>query len=342
MNTLSRFLILLSTFSFLILLQGCSSGGGGAPTTYTIGGTLNGLSGTLILQNNGGDDLTLTADGSFTFSSALSNGAAYSVTVSSQPSGQGCTVSNGSGSSSANVNTITVTCVDDADPVGYYENTGTALVKQSDNTTDLNINDMQAMIYNNRLMMMSVTNDLLYDGTMTISGDSYTATVTIYTNGQNPFSATISGTITEGSSITGDLTGTGAGNGSFSLTYATINNIPAAIARIQRVAPQSWKAIIDGSSTNYEFDIDSGGGFIHNLEVTPGYFSNCEMDGTVTALGITSLYSVSITITRCTGAGNSSVNGSYTGFITTQNNADTILILALANGSYSVSADFVQ
>ncbi|MCS6972224.1 MAG: hypothetical protein NZL89_04295, partial [Leptospiraceae bacterium] len=37
---------------------------------YTVGGTVTGLSGTLVLQNNGGDDLILTADGNFTFATA--------------------------------------------------------------------------------------------------------------------------------------------------------------------------------------------------------------------------------------------------------------------------------
>lgn len=34
---------------------------------YTIGGTISDLSGTLVLQNNNSDDLTVSADGSFTF-----------------------------------------------------------------------------------------------------------------------------------------------------------------------------------------------------------------------------------------------------------------------------------
>lgn len=39
--------------------------------TYTVGGTVNGLSGTLVLQNNGTNDTTLTTNGSFTFSSPV-------------------------------------------------------------------------------------------------------------------------------------------------------------------------------------------------------------------------------------------------------------------------------
>ena len=35
--------------------------------TYSVGGRVSGLSGTVVLQDNGGDNLTVTANGSFTF-----------------------------------------------------------------------------------------------------------------------------------------------------------------------------------------------------------------------------------------------------------------------------------
>ena len=41
-----------------------SSGGSGTGTGFTIGGTVTGLSGTgLVLQDNGGDNLTITKSG---------------------------------------------------------------------------------------------------------------------------------------------------------------------------------------------------------------------------------------------------------------------------------------
>ena len=81
------------------------------PTTYTIGGTVSGLTGTgLVLQDNGGNNLAVSASGSFTFSTAIASGAAYSVTVLTQPTGQSCTVANGSGTASANVTNVQVAC----------------------------------------------------------------------------------------------------------------------------------------------------------------------------------------------------------------------------------------
>ncbi len=81
------------------------------PTAYTVGGTISGLSGTVVLQDNGSADLTATADGSFTFATAIADGAGYSVTVSTQPSGQTCTVVNGAGTiSGSNVTDVAVSC----------------------------------------------------------------------------------------------------------------------------------------------------------------------------------------------------------------------------------------
>jgi len=80
---------------------------------FTIGGTLSGLnSGTsVILLNNGGDALTMSADGKFTFKTALVTGATYKVTVGTQPTGETCTVTGGSGTvGTKNVTTVKVAC----------------------------------------------------------------------------------------------------------------------------------------------------------------------------------------------------------------------------------------
>lgn len=82
--------------------------------TYTIGGSVSGLSGSgLVLQNNAGDDLAISSNGSFTFSSSVVDGGAYSVSVLSQPGSptQSCIVSNGSGTlSGANISNVAVSC----------------------------------------------------------------------------------------------------------------------------------------------------------------------------------------------------------------------------------------
>ncbi len=84
----------------------------GGDVTYSIGGTVSGLNGTVTLQDNGGDTLSVTASGSFTFARQLTQGAAYTVTVSVNPAGQVCTVGSGSGTVGiANVTNVAVTCL---------------------------------------------------------------------------------------------------------------------------------------------------------------------------------------------------------------------------------------
>jgi len=81
------------------------------PTTYTIGGILSGLSGSVVLQNNGADNLVLNADGPFTFNGSLLPGVSYNVTVLTQPAGQTCTVTNGAGiMGGTDVTNVDVSC----------------------------------------------------------------------------------------------------------------------------------------------------------------------------------------------------------------------------------------
>jgi len=67
-----------------------------------------------VLQNNGGDDLTIMTNGPASFSTALAMGAHYDVTVKTQPPAQTCVVANGAGIvASADVTNIAVTCSSD-------------------------------------------------------------------------------------------------------------------------------------------------------------------------------------------------------------------------------------
>ena len=53
------------------------AGSGGDPASYSVGGTVSGLSGTVVLQDNGGDDLSVSGNGSFTFATPVAGGGAY-------------------------------------------------------------------------------------------------------------------------------------------------------------------------------------------------------------------------------------------------------------------------
>jgi hypothetical protein len=146
---LSRSAALIAVLTAVV---GCGGGGGGGGgnsntngggTTYTVGGTVSGLTGSgfALLNTHGGNSegLPVTANGSFHFSISVGNGAPYSVTVETQPVGQTCTVANGSGTiSGANVTNVAVTCVDSGGPtytVGGAVSglTGTGLILRNGN-----------------------------------------------------------------------------------------------------------------------------------------------------------------------------------------------------------------
>jgi alpha-tubulin suppressor-like RCC1 family protein len=86
--------------------------------TFTVGGTVSGLTGAgLVLQDNGGDPLAISADGSFTFATPVADGSPYAVTVATQPIGQACTVTGGTGVVAlVNVTSVVVTCAAGAVP----------------------------------------------------------------------------------------------------------------------------------------------------------------------------------------------------------------------------------
>ena len=66
-----------------------------------------------MLQDNGGNSTTVSGNVAYTFSTHIASGSGYSVTVSSQPTGQNCSVTNGTGTVvSANVTNVNINCGD--------------------------------------------------------------------------------------------------------------------------------------------------------------------------------------------------------------------------------------
>ncbi len=100
-----------------LVLVGCGGSGGGTtppPVNYTIGGTVTNLAAgnSVQLQDNGGDTLVVTANGSFSFASQLVSGASYNVSISMQPTSpaQTCGVTSGTGTATSNVTSVAVVC----------------------------------------------------------------------------------------------------------------------------------------------------------------------------------------------------------------------------------------
>lgn len=111
--------LLLAAYTCLALTA-CGSGNGSHPISsnpgsYTVGGTVAGLSGSgLVLQLNNGNNLAISSNGSFTFATPLNAGDNYLVTAFAQPSGpaQSCIVAHASGAvTTEDVTNIQVNCV---------------------------------------------------------------------------------------------------------------------------------------------------------------------------------------------------------------------------------------
>ncbi len=166
-----------------LALFGCGGGGGGGTpgaATYTVGGTVSGLTGAgLVLQNNSGDDKSIAANGAFTFATALTGSTSYTVTVKTQPANQTCVVSNGTGSvSAANVTNVAISCTTNSGVTTYTIGgtvsglTGAGLVLRNNSGDDKSIAASGAFTF-----ATGVANSGTYNVTVKTQPSSQTCTV---------------------------------------------------------------------------------------------------------------------------------------------------------------------
>jgi hypothetical protein len=109
----------LATCLVVLALAACGGGGGSTPapappSTYSIKASVSGLTGAgLGLSVNGSTPIAVSANGDVTLSSGLAAGAAYAVTVDTQPVApvQLCTVSGGSGTVATADVAISIACM---------------------------------------------------------------------------------------------------------------------------------------------------------------------------------------------------------------------------------------
>jgi hypothetical protein len=84
--------------------------------TYSVGGTVSGLTGTGLVLTNGSDRVSVanadaSGNASFAFPTPVADGAAYGVAILTQPTGQTCSIANGSAfMGAAPVTNVQVTC----------------------------------------------------------------------------------------------------------------------------------------------------------------------------------------------------------------------------------------
>jgi len=231
-----------------------------------------------------------------------------------------------------------------ADPTGYYTNNGFVDVRMADNTSQRLVNDMQGMVTDGQLMMLSDSENITYIGTFTVSGNDFSGSVTVYEAGamvQQDVSVT--GLITEGSSLTGTLGGSGVANGTFQLNYAADNG-PVNLAQLERAF--DWSPVINLNIPNLNLadttqvapaDNIGTGGTGSNI------FDGCSYRGRIDPIAGTHLYTVSVTMVNpCTGAAAGVVDAipAYTGLASVR--GTDRFVLALSNGEYDFSGEYFE
>src|SRR5467141_424049 len=192
--------------------SGSSPGPGSSTGPFSISGVVTGLtSGStgLVLQDNAGDDLTISGNGTFTFKTAIVNGKGYNVSISTPPSNppQTCTVASGSGTATANVANVQITCSTGTLSIGgnVVGLLGTGLVLQNNGGDDLAVATSNPFTFKTAVAIGST-----YLVTVRTQPTSPTQTCTV-TNGTGTANANVgniqitcsAGTISIGGTITG-------------------------------------------------------------------------------------------------------------------------------------------
>ena len=294
--------------------------------TFTLGGSVSGLSGSgLVLQNNGGDDLPITADGVFTFATPLEDGSAYTVTVASQPAGpsQFCTVSNGVGAiSGTNISNVQVTCFDRFTIGGIVSGlNGTGLVLQNNGGNDLPI---------------TVDGSFTFAGPL-INGDAYAVSVLTQPTGVSQTCSINNGT------------GTIAG---MNVTNVQIECVTSTFTVGGSVSGLSGSGLVLQNNGGDDLPISANGPFAFPTAINDGSAYTVTVASQPTGPsqicsvtnGISTLSGVNVTDVQVTCVDSFTIGGTIAGLagsgLVLQNNAGDDLSIA-ADGSFSFSTSLV-
>ena len=248
--------------------------------SYAIGGTVSGLAGMgLTLQNEGGDDLTVMADGTFVFPTSVLSGQAYDVTIAAQPVDpwQTCTVAAGSGGvAGADITNVAITCTTNAYPVGG------------------NVSGLASSVtlHNGADTVVVSSNGAFVFPTAVQSGGAYAVSVTAQPN--NP---TQTCTVSSGS-------GNVAGAGVTSVAVACVTNTYAVGGLASGVLGTGLTLqdnagddlVVNGDGTfTFPTPVPSGGTYAVTIKTQPsGPTQTCTLAGASGSIGASAVTSVSV------------------------------------------------
>jgi hypothetical protein len=324
----------------LIALAACGSPTPPSITTFTVGGTVSGLgsSASVVLLDNGGDALTVSANGAFTFKTALAGGAAYAVTVGTQPSGQTCTVSSGSGTvGTAIITSVVVSCAANAYTIG-----GTISGLGSSASVVLLDNGGDALTVS--------ANGAFTFKTALASGAAYAVTVGTQPSGEACTVTSGSGTVETANvtsvvvsctanafSIGGTVSGLGTGasvvlldNGGDALTV-TVNGAFAFKTALPGGA--AYAVTVGTQPTGETCTVTSGSGTVETANIT-GVVVTC-------TASVAATYNITVDITNLVGTIGVTLNGGDTASVTNPSStpaSETMIFPDIATGTkYTVT-----
>ncbi|HEX4151523.1 MAG TPA: kelch repeat-containing protein [Steroidobacteraceae bacterium] len=234
--------------------------------TYNVAVTVSGVNASgLTLENDGGDTLSILRNGSFDFDTPVPSGSTYAVTVSSQPTGEICTVTRGAGTiTDANVANVAVACIPNLYSVsgtlsGLYAGRSIVLQDNGANTTTLSANGsfgFSAPVASGSPFAVTVLAQpvgqtcAVNNGSGTVAGANVTSVAVICSDNSYNVSFTVSGLLATGLMVQDNGTDNLAvsGNGTFNFNTPLSTGSPYSVSILAQPANQTC-AITDGSGT---------------------------------------------------------------------------------------------
>ncbi|WP_444993993.1 hypothetical protein [Aliikangiella sp. IMCC44359] len=185
------------------------------------------------------------------------DGGAFTSAAGTIENGQKVRVKVMSGSSLNETTTATLTVstlsrdfsvtTHSADASGLFDGSGTV-------NGGTNLPDTKAIIYQDRFMIINETENVLYDGQIqSYNNTEFTATVAVYKDGVNSLQVDATGTITNQSTVSLVLGGTGYGSGTINLAFNVLFERDATMERFVAAGLDSWAGLT--STVNQGQDI---------------------------------------------------------------------------------------
>ncbi len=121
--------------------------------SFSVGGTIVHLNGSLVIQNNGSDETTVVSSGEFKFQKAQKANDAYFVSIKTQPEKQSCFITNGSGTiSDHNISNILIDCATYVEVILSGLHGTVTMTMTHDSTDDLVISNNGSYTFETPLM----------------------------------------------------------------------------------------------------------------------------------------------------------------------------------------------